>query len=73
MVYTRTRSWFYYAIQPHANIGAGNIGAGGFGYVKKAIWRGLGMKKMYVAVKSFFESRAESKGGFVEEVRRIQL
>lgn len=44
-----------------------NIGAGGFGFVRKAIWRGLG-RGMYVAVKCFFVERAEEKGGFVEEV-----
>lgn len=45
-----------------------NIGAGGFGFVRKAIWKTPG-KKLYVAVKCFYEDRADAKGGFVEEVR----
>lgn len=44
-----------------------SIGAGGYGYVQKAVWNGV-KSRMYVAVKYFFEDRADMKGGFKEEV-----
>ena len=43
------------------------VGTGGFGYVKKAVWTDRG-KRMYVAVKCFYEDKAEARGGFIEEV-----